>query len=106
MTATIAVPLDTLRALVIKARRDGRMFTVTTRKRGDGNLRRFLGRGGVKPPATDRPRKEYTPAQHNLLTICEIVRGEDGRFNGHQFRSVALEGLVSAKIAGINYRVE
>lgn len=100
------VPLDTLRAFVIKAKRSGKIFSVTTRKRGDGGLRRFLGRGGVKPPETNRPRREFTPAQDNLLTICEIVRGENGAFCGHQFRSVALEGLVSAKIAGVEYRVE
>lgn len=100
------VPIDTLRALVIRAKKSGKMFSVTTRKRGDGNLRRFLGRGGVKPPQTDRPRREFTPAQDNLLTICEIVRGDNGAFCGHQFRSVALEGLISAKIAGVEYRVE
>lgn len=100
------VPLDTLRALVLKAKKGGKIFSVTTRKRGDGNLRRFIGRGGVKPPATDKPRREYTPAQDNLMTICEIVRRGDGAFCGHQFRNVALEGLVSAKIAGVEYRVE
>lgn len=100
------VPLDKLRTLVIEAKKSGKMFSVTTRKRGDGNLRRFLGRGGVKPPETDKPRREFTPANDNLLTICEIVRGGDGAFCGRQFRSVALEGLVSAKIAGVEYRVE
>jgi hypothetical protein len=100
------VPLDTLRAFVIKAKRSGKMFSVITRKRTDGKLRKFLGRGGVKPPETDKPRREFTPANDNLLTICEIVRGEDGAFCGHQFRSIALEGLVSAKIAGVEYRVE
>ena len=100
------VPIDTLRALVIRAKKSGKMFSVTTRKRGDGSIRRFLGRGGVKPPQTDRPRREFTPAQDNLLTICEIVRGDNGAFCGHQFRSVALEGLISAKIRGVEYRVE
>lgn len=100
------VPLDKLRTLVIEAKQSGKIFSVTTRKRGDGNLRRFLGRGGVKPPQTDRSRREFTPAQDNLLTICEIVRGENGAFCGHQFRSVALEGLISARIAGVEYRVE
>ena len=103
---TTAVPLDKLRTLVIEAKQSGKIFSVTTRKRGDGNLRRFLGRGGVKPPQTDSPRREFTPAQDNLLTICEIVRGENGAFSGHQFRSVALEGLISARIAGVEYRVE
>ena len=103
---TTTVPLDILRALVIRAKKTGLIFSVTTIKRGDGKPRKFLGRGGVKPPETDRPRREFTPAQHNLLTICEIVRGENGAFSGHQFRSVALEGLISAKIAGVEYRVE
>ena len=79
---TTAVPLDTLRAFVIKAKKSGKMFSVTTRKRGDGSIRRFLGRGGVKPPQTDRRRREFTPAQDNLLTICEIVRGDNGAFCG------------------------
>ena len=100
------VPIDTWRVLVIRAKKSGKMFSVTTRKRGDGKLRRFIGRGGVKPPETNRSRREFTPAQDNLLTICEIVRGEDGAFRGYQFRSVALEGLVSAKIRGVEYRVE
>ena len=100
------VTLDTLRTLVIRAQKTGLIFSVTTRKRGDGNLRRFLGRGGVKPPQTDRPRREFTPAQDNLMTICEIVRDERGAFCGHQFRSVSLEGLTSAKIRGVEYRVE
>lgn len=100
------VPLEKLRTLVIEAKKTGKMFSVTTRKRGDGNLRRFLGRGGVKPPATDKPRREFTPANDNLLTICEIVRDQNGAFCGHQFRNVALEGLISAKISGVEYRVE
>lgn len=99
------VPLDTLRAFVIKAKRSGKIFSVTTRTRGDGKLRRFIGRGGVKPPATDKPRREFTPAQDNLMTICEIVRNQNGAFCGHQFRCVALEGLISARIAGVEYRV-
>lgn len=97
---------ENLRILVIRAKKSNKIFAVTTLKRTDGSPRRFICRGGVKPPESAKPRREFTPAQDNLITVAELVRDESGRFCDHQFRSVALEGLISARIAGVSYVVK
>ena len=100
------ISLENLRAAVIAAKKSGKIFTVTTRKRSDGSPRRFICRGGVKPPESTKSRREFTPANDNLITIAELVRNEAGRFTDKQFRCVALEGLISARIAGVSYVVK
>lgn len=83
---------------------DGKLFTVTFVKKGDGELRTMTCRRGVskgvKGVAVDRAGED---ARNNVLTVFDMQKIEEGKDEKGAFRRINLEALVSLKHKGVSY---
>jgi hypothetical protein len=99
--------ITTQRAAELIRNSNGKMFTVTVKKRSNGKLRTMNGRLGVtkflNPQAT---RRNYTPANHNIIPIAENVPGNRGTDDDNmQYRAIAIEGIKRLKINRMEFTV-
>lgn len=75
---------------------DGRIFEVTFIKRTTGERRSMVCRLGVKSHLKGG-KKAYDARKHDLLTVFDM--------QAREYRSIALDSVLSARVNGITYRV-
>jgi len=69
---------------------DGKIFSASFIKRGDGTVRRMLARTGVKPDGGGE--RSYNPSDHNLLLVWDLqARG---------YRTIPADNLIQVKAHG------
>lgn len=83
--------------LVQKIKAEKRFFAVRFIKRSTGSLRTMICRNKVTKHLRGGEQK-YNPSLHNLITTYSM--------DSKDYRNIAIEGLVSARIGKIEYRVE
>lgn len=83
----------------------GEFFTADFTKRSDGTLRTINCRGDVhKFDVTPDGAGLYNPDQHDLLWVWESYGTENT--GARAYRSISKEGLKSATIGGVTYKVK
>lgn len=69
---------------------DGKIFSASFVKRGDGTIRRMLARTGVKPDGGGE--RSYVPETHNLLLVWDIqARG---------YRTIPADNVIRVRAHG------
>ena len=108
MTQTIS----TLRAASLIRNSNGKIFSVSFIKRGDGSMRDMIARTGVSKGVSGNGRK-FDAASHGLLTVAEFRaagRNAKGHFEAQEFtagsfRNIGIEGIRRLRLGGQEYTV-
>jgi len=75
-----------------EAKSSGRVFGVTFVKRTNGEIREMNCRGGVRKGVTGEGMK-YDPADHKLITVYDMQKGEFRHINTNTITRVTMNGI-------------